>query len=170
MWGWFLDKAAGGLLVGVILALLGSYLIPRINEHYRGRREHLNKAVDALRSQIEDIICLSVEYWTSKRTDEFASKEAVLNYKLNDIATLTQICATEIWTKQDSVGPVLVGKLIGAVVTDQFGVPKRPADPSRVPEILSAAQALADAIASSRHDYFGKRINWSLWAPGGTRP
>lgn len=156
---WFLDKVAGSLLAGLVIAALGSWLIAQINERYRGRREHMSKAVDALRAQVEAVVKLAGEYWCSDYdAAKSPSQASELQYKLDDIDALTRICAAQLWQEQSDSGPQLVSALFSAVVTADFGTTTKGPMLGQLQYIVRAGAALTSAVALSRHEYLASGL------------
>lgn len=150
---WFLDKMAGPLAAGLIIAALGSWWIAQVNERYRGRREHMSKSVDALRSQVEAAVRVSSEYWSVGYSKKSPGQAAEIQYKLDDIDALTRICASQLWKDQSDEGPKLVGALFSAILAPGFGSTTKIAQPQLIEQIVRAGSALTEAVAQSRHDY-----------------
>jgi hypothetical protein len=145
----------------MVLAVLGSFFLARFNEHYRTRREHLSRAVDALRAQLETLLRISSEYWASKHDAKVSpSQEAEIEFRLSDVTTLALLCGRELWRDQGSEGPGLVSRLMGSVVTEEFGKVGRKPDPTRARAIASAAAELAAVLSQSRMDYLYKAPFW----------
>lgn len=174
-WTWFLDKMAGPLAAGLVIAALGSWLIAQINERYRGRREHMSKAVDALRTQVEALVRVCGEYWSVGYSPKKSPGQvAEILYRLDDIDSLTRICAEQLWQDQADAGPRMVGALLGAIVTPEFGTTRKVADPARLEAVVRAAATLTGAVARSRHDYLSagmrERIDFNLKRWWGSLP
>lgn len=156
-WDWLAGRLLGPLFAGLILAAFGSWWISRLNEQYKGRRDHANKSVDALRAQLESVVSLSSGYWLKGHSaGESAKTEAEIAYKLDDISSLVQVCAGEIWGGDGEEGPRLVAELMAAIVTPAYATDARVADPTRPIQIAAAAMRLSQRLTATRHDYFAK--------------
>lgn len=155
VWSWVAGRLLGPLLAGLILAAFGTWWITRLNEKFRGKRDHATKSVDALREQLESVVSLASEYWlTTAKKSTTAKAEAEISYKLDDISALVQVCASELWQGDGEEGPQLVADLMAAIVTEDFATPTRGTDASRPLAIANAAMRLSQRLTANRHAYF----------------
>lgn len=155
IWDWLAGRLLGPLCAGLILAAFGSWWISRLNEQYKGRRDHASKSVDALRAQLESVVSLSSGYWLKRQSGgESAKTEAEIAYKLDDISSLVQVCASELWSGNGEEGPRLVAELMASIVTPEYATATRAADPTRPMHIAAAAMRLSQRLTVTRHDYF----------------
>jgi hypothetical protein len=163
-WGaWWLDKMAPPLISGIVISIIASVMIARAMERFRGRREHLNKVVDALRAQLVAIQRLGADYWTeiADRKKSLA-QEVELEFLMQEISALARVSAPELWSSKDSDGPVLVAELLGAISGPDFGKVKRKASSARVREIAARAAQLSGRLATDRHRYLSSRAWWEV--------
>lgn len=159
---WFIDKVLPNLLTGVVIALVGSLLLAGVMERYRGRREHLNKAVDALRAQLVALQKTSATYWSTPYSQSKSPPlEAELEYLLQDIASLMTLCAPSLWHRGGR-GPEALTDLAAAVTGDgMLGSKERKADHTKIQEITGRAAALSKLLAGARRDYLFRPGWWS---------
>ena len=154
---WFIDKLAPPLISGLLLTVVASVVIARSMERYRGRREHLTRAVDALRLQLAAVQSLGAEYWSAKLTVPKAlAIEAELEFTLQDISALAKISAPDLWKTRDSEGPSLVAELLDKVTGPDFGKPTHVPDLNRVREIATRAALLSAKLTTDRHRFMSK--------------
>jgi hypothetical protein len=149
-WGWFLDKVAPPVLAGLVIAIVGSYLLPRANERYKGQRDHLNQTVENLRAQLDTFQRVAAEYWAEPPGATSRVQEADLEFRLQDIASLFAACAPELGTGVENPTVALALE----TVTQDFGTPSRPAEPDRARLISVLAARIATAAAIGRRQYF----------------
>jgi hypothetical protein len=151
---WISDKVLGPVIVGLLLAFVGSFFLARFEEHYRSKRDHLSHSVDALRQQLEALLTVASAYWSSPhRVGVSPGQEAEIEFRLADITNLTQICASDLWQKKEDVGPGLVAALMRSIVTPEYGSRRRKPRAAQPQRIAAAAAALASAVTQSRMQY-----------------
>jgi hypothetical protein len=160
---WLADKVLAPLIAGAVIAGLGSWWLARLNEHYRGQREHLSKSVDSLREQVAGLVTLSSMYWVEAGQSADVATEAEIEFRLAEIGSLMQVCAAELWGDAEGQGPTLLGKLAAAIVTDKYATPRRPADLTRPLEIARAAAEISSAVTKSRSAFFHSKPKFWLF-------
>lgn len=156
---WFSERAAGPLLAGLTIAWLASYLLTRHNEHFKTRREHVSKAVDSLRTQLEALLEVCGTYWGAQDAQNFDKMEAEIEYLLADINTLSLACLGSVWRSSADAAPQMVAKLIIAAAPEPR-VGKLPTpDHRRIMQVGQAASALSQAALMGRAAYFDTSAN-----------
>lgn len=155
---WIFDKIAGPVLTGVVLAVIGSFILARLNERYRSRRDLYARSVDIVKSQTEALLSASSEYWCSKQTSGKSEiLEGRIHFLFEDIQAATRACTGSFWSSENDQGPKLLADLMIAVSGHpSFASKKRPADPKRVEMIAASAASLNAFVLDSRAQYFQK--------------
>ena len=147
LFGWFADKVAPNLIVGVTIALLGSWLLARLNESAKGRREHLIKTVDRLLDTLDGLQTAASEYWSTAGPN--SSKEASIEYLIQVVSTLLSTCTSEMFDKDPEMDSLFV-RLAAEAVTDQFGTATRIAEPDRGRMVATMSARLASRVIEAR--------------------
>lgn len=168
LWTWIVDKLAPPLVTGIILVLLGSWLLARANEANRGRREHFVKGVDLLLTTLDDLQEKAATYWAT--TGQNAAQEAAIEYKLQLLDAVLSTCTGSPDAPNEEVDSLFV-QLAGEIVTDQFGSASRVAELDRGRTIAGIGGSLADVVIRSRwdvvHDTWLKRLERWMRRPVG---
>ncbi|TAJ69145.1 MAG: hypothetical protein EPO51_24230 [Phenylobacterium sp.] len=155
---WFADKVLPSLITGLIIAIVGSWLIARAVERFRGQRDYLNRALDAVRTQLLALQKLAGQYWTSNYKEaESTVQEAEIEFLIQDISSLCAACAPHLWKGKDSDGPALVASLAAAVTGPTFGQRNRPKELWRAREVQVKASQLMRRLTHDRTRYFADR-------------
>jgi hypothetical protein len=158
MWEWFQQYAGGPLLVGAVVA----WIIPRANQRFQGRREHISKSVDTLRTQIDSLRSLTTSYWmTDFDSKTSPAQEGEIEFLLQDISGLVEVCVPYLWKKKrffsggnDSTrGPDLVSLLMLEVNGGTFGTKNRKAEPERIQRIANVAAEISKEIVAKRSHF-----------------
>ena len=158
---WAIDKLAPPLITGIVVSIIASLMIGRAMEKFRGSRDHLNRAVDALRSQLAVLQRISAEYWSSKAVPiKAVALEAEIEFTLQDISSLARVTAPDLWKSQEGDGPRLIADLLSAVTGPDFGAPNRTPNPQKIRDISARAAALSGRLLADRHHFFSKRSWW----------
>lgn len=147
LFGWFADKVAPNLIAGVVIALLGSWLLARLNESAKGRREHLIKTVDRLLDALDGLQKAASEYWSTAGAS--GSKEASIEYLIQVISTLLTTCASEMFDEDSEMDSLFV-RLAAEAVTDQFGTAARIAEPDRGRLVATISARLSSRVIEAR--------------------
>lgn len=159
---WFLDKIAPPLAAGIVIAALGSFLLPRLNEQFKGRREHLNGCVVGFLSELETLQKASSDYWTTA-ADPIGCREADIEFRLAKLNGLILSVADELWPGRRHKAHELYGMLVLEIVTPDFGSPNRQIEPDRGRSVAAAAGIIASAVLEARRRYY-QSGDFSRWA------
>jgi hypothetical protein len=108
----------------------------------------------ALFNHIEAIQKVGSEYWLApyKQSTSLAA-EAEIEYRLQTITALLEVCAPKLWRSETDKGPLLVTRLAIAACPPNFAVPRRPKDLTRPRAIALAAMELASELTLARNDF-----------------
>lgn len=149
-WAWFQQYAGGPIMVGLIVA----FWLPRANQRYQGRREHLSKAVDTLRAQLEALRKVTTTYWLADYdANTSPAQEGEIEFLLQDIGGLVNACAPYLWRDAKSRGPELVQALMAVAGGAAFGSKRRKAQPGRIQKIALAAAEISREVVAARRTY-----------------
>jgi len=156
---WFADKLAPPLITGLTIALVGSWLLARLNDGHRGRRDHLVKTVDLLLTTLGELQELSADYWS--KSNQHPHDEALIEYKIQLLNVLISTCSREMITVSHTVEDLFV-RLVAETVTDQFGLTDREPEPDRGRLLAGISGKLANSIVLGRrgivHETFGASL------------
>lgn len=160
--GWLVDKVAPPLISGLIISAIVSVIIARAMERYRGERDHVNRAADALRSQLLALQKATTAYWLSSYDSEkSALQEAEIEFLLQDIAGLASACGAELWQNQAGEGPQLVAELAEQATGPDFGTKTRISDRKRATAVTRVAARFTGRLTSGRREYFNRhKAGW----------
>jgi hypothetical protein len=166
---WAIDKIAPPLVAGLAIAVVGSLLLPRLNEVFKGRREHLNNAVQSLLDEVSGLQAAASAYWSVRGRDGPA--EAQIEFQLGKISSLLSAISEDLWPGRPDRPADLFATLASEVVTSQFGVDRRKAEVDRGRTIAAVAGLLASDVLVRRRRYFHRsgywrtviRLFWRCW-------
>lgn len=127
-------------MAGLIIAAVGSFVLPRANEIYKGRREHLSGSAARLLVEIEAVAVLATEYWSKPYSSVSGCLEAQIQFKLELVSALMEVCSLLGGTRD---GTVLLARLAAGITSATFATPTRVADPRQLQAANLAASALA---------------------------
>ena len=150
VWAWTAGKLLPPLIAGAVLALLGSWLLARLNETHKGKREHLSKTVDQILATLRDLQKLSAEYWSKPAFRSSKSVEAEIEYLIDLLNVLLAACSEDIWPGQPERPTDLWARLAGIISNHDFATPGRRAEAGRGRTIASACKSIADEVIRGR--------------------
>ena len=149
---YFLDKVAPPLVAGLCVALVGSLLLPRLNEQHKGRREHLSTNVQLILDELAAVQAEATNYWIALGRD--GANEALIEFRLAKINSLLVAIGEDLWPGSAHTYADLFSGLASSIVTADFGDPDRPAEADRGRTIAAAAGAISSAVLVRRRLYF----------------
>lgn len=155
---WSLDKIGPPLIAGLAIAVVGSFLLPRLNEVFKGRREHLNSTVQALVDEISALQAGASAYWGSKGRDGPA--EAQIEFQLGKISSLLSAMSEDLWPGRPNLPAEQFATLAGEVVTANFGADRRRPEVDRGRTIAAVAGLIAADVLVRRRQYFHRSEAW----------
>jgi len=151
------------LVAGVVVAAVASWILPQVNERFKGKRDHLSSAVNALIAELEKLQALAAIYWGTSQTvavrkgDVLGVREAEIEYRLQQISSLLTAIAPDLWPEDTQSGVAQLFTPLAALVSDaDFGTQFRKAKPDKGREIAAAAAAITYAVHQQRRSYFAE--------------
>lgn len=152
---WFVEKVLPPAVSGAFVALVAGIVIAQAMERFKGRREHLSKSVDALRDRLTTLQKVAASYWSKAYHYQTSPpQEAEIEFILQEVSSLTNLCAPELWKDESDRGPSLVVELMSIATGDQFGAKTRKRDVQRVRGVALRCADLSTAVANARGSYF----------------
>ena len=155
---WSLDKIGPPLIAGLAIALVGSFLLPRLNEVFKGRRDHLNSTVQALLDEVSALQVSASAYWSRRGRDGTA--EAQIEFQLGKITSLLSAVSEDLWPGRPDLPATSFATLAGEVVTAEFGAHRRRPEVDRGRTIASVAGLIAADVLVRRRRYFHRGELW----------